>query len=135
MGGLEVKSQKEGWIQATPVEGSILVNSTYVVILCKKERKCSDILLQLNMGDMMEALTGGLFPATRHRVVIPEEETTRRKSRQSFVFFAMADDHTVLKPAVEAVTEKYKNKEPITAKRLLEERLSATFVDYEPTIL
>ena len=46
----------------------------------------------------MEILTNGKFPATRHRVVIPEEEVTRSKPRQSFVLFVNPDDPTVLRP-------------------------------------
>ena len=50
------------------------------------------------MGEMMEVLTNGLYPATRHRVVVPEEELIRKQARQSFVFFVSPDIETWLTP-------------------------------------
>ena len=58
------------WIQADPLPGCLLVN----------------------VGDMLEALSGGRYPATRHRVRVPEQELRRRASRQSIVFFVHPDD-------------------------------------------
>ena len=36
------------------------------------------------------------FPATRHRVVVPEQEFRRRSPRQSIVFFVHPDDQVVV---------------------------------------
>ena len=44
------------------------------------------------MGDLLEAMSGGRYPATRHRVRVPEEEIRRRTRRQSIVFFVHPDD-------------------------------------------
>ena len=44
------------------------------------------------MGDLLEAMSGGRYPATRHRVRVPEQELRRRTSRQSIVFFVHPDD-------------------------------------------
>ena len=55
-------------------------------------------LLQVNLGEEMEIFTNGRFPATRHRVVVPEEEVTRRRHRQSFPFFVHVDDATLVQP-------------------------------------
>ena len=41
----------------------------------------------MNVGELMEIFTNGLFPATRHRVVVPEKEVIRKQPRQSMVFF------------------------------------------------
>lgn len=76
LGGLEVQGTKGQWIRAKPEAGNILVN----------------------MGDMMEVMTNGQFPATVHRVIIPKEEALRAKPRQSFVFFVNPDDETMVKP-------------------------------------
>ena len=42
--------------------------------------------------------TNGAYPATRHRVVIPEEETVRKQPRQSFVLFLQPDAECVARP-------------------------------------
>lgn len=76
MGGLEVKSVHGGWIEAKPKPGCIL----------------------LNIGDMMEIWSSGLFRATRHRVRVPEEETRRRAARQSAVMFVHPDDECEVRP-------------------------------------
>ena len=60
LGGLQVRGVNGEWLDAEPVEGSILVN----------------------VGDLMEVYTNGLFPSTRHRVVVPAEEVVRRRARQ-----------------------------------------------------
>ena len=65
------------------------------------------------MGDMMEILTNGLYPATRHRVVIPEEEIIRKQPRQSFVFFINPEDDVLLRPIVnleKPIPKKYEPK-------------------------
>ncbi len=54
----------------------------------------------MNIGDELEIFTNGLFPATFHRVVVPEEEARRRTHRQSIGFFANTDDDTMLAPVV-----------------------------------
>ena len=53
---------------------------------------------QVNVGDEMEIFTNGLYPATRHRVVVPPEETVRRTHRQSLAFFVHVDDAITLRP-------------------------------------
>ena len=53
---------------------------------------------QVNVGDLLEVFSNGRFPATRHRVVIPEAEIRRKKPRQSFVFFIHPDDVTWVEP-------------------------------------
>jgi isopenicillin N synthase-like dioxygenase len=52
-------------------------------------------LMQVNVADLMEIYTNGVYPATRHRVVVPEEELIRRQPRQSLVFFLQPDAETV----------------------------------------
>jgi len=76
MGGLEVKGVDGRWIDAKPVEGSVLINC----------------------GDMLEIYTSGRLPATMHRVVVPEEEIKRKTTRQSIVFFVHPDDQVLIYP-------------------------------------
>jgi len=71
-----VKSPSGQWISAKPIPGTILVN----------------------IGDLLEMWTGGLFPATRHRMIIPEEEVLKSVPRQSIVFFVHPDNDVVVEP-------------------------------------
>ena len=91
------------WINADPVPGTVLVN----------------------VGDLLEALTGGLFPATRHRVMVPEQERRRSTKRQSIVFFIHPDDAVVCEPLAGA-DSRYP---PVTARQHLENRFAATYED------
>jgi isopenicillin N synthase-like dioxygenase len=74
--GLEVRNGAGEWIDAPPVPGAFVVN----------------------IGDMLEVWTNGVFRATVHRVRKVAEE------RYSFPFFAAADYRTVVEPAARFVT-------------------------------
>ena len=77
LGGLEVRDLDQGWIKARPVKGSILVICSY--ISCQGNCFSHETVSQVNVGDLMEIITNGRIPATRHRVVVPEEEVRERK--------------------------------------------------------
>ncbi len=64
--------------------------------ICRFFKKTIDF--QVNIGDELEILTNGLFPATLHRVVVPQEEVGRGQCRQSIGFFANTDDAVLLEP-------------------------------------
>ncbi|MBV1836818.1 isopenicillin N synthase family oxygenase [Acetobacter estunensis] len=68
--GLEVMNGRGEWIDAPPIEGAFVVN----------------------IGDMLEVMTGGTFVATAHRVRKVAEE------RYSFPFFYACDYHTRIAP-------------------------------------
>ena len=74
--GLEVRNRAGEWIDAPPVPGAFVVN----------------------IGDMLEVWTNGVFRATAHRVRKVAEE------RYAFPFFASADYRTVVEPAARFVT-------------------------------
>lgn len=59
LGGLQIKNQRR-WIDAPPIPGTFVVN----------------------LGDMLERMTGGLYKSTPHRVL-----NTGNKSRLSWPFF------------------------------------------------
>lgn len=68
--GLQVMNAADEWVEAPPIEG------TYIV----------------NIGDLLEGWTNGLFKATQHRVV------NTGKERFSMPLFFAADYHTVVEP-------------------------------------
>lgn len=68
--GLEVVNDLGAWIDAPPVDGAFVVN----------------------IGDMLEVMTAGIFTATAHRVRTVKEE------RYSFPLFYACDYHTQIAP-------------------------------------
>ena len=103
LGGLEVKAVDGQWVLADPVPGTILIN----------------------VGDLLEAMSGGQYPATRHRVVVPEQEFRRKTLRQSIAFFIHPDDEVVCQP-LSGPDPRYP---PVTALRHLLNRFQSTYGD------
>ena len=103
LGGLEVRGPGRAWLPAPPLPGAVL----------------------LNVGDLLEAMSGGSYPATRHRVTVPAAELKRNSLRQSIVFFIHPDDSVVCEP-VAGPDPQYP---PITAIQHLLNRFSATYGD------
>jgi len=103
LGGLEVKDVAGRWVSADPVPGTVLIN----------------------VGDLLEAMSGGRFPATKHRVVVPEQEFRRKTLRQSIAFFVHPDDEVVCQP-LGGPDPRYP---PVTARGHLENRFQATYGD------
>lgn len=75
VGGLEVKPVGADYSPATPIPGTVLVN----------------------LGDLMQRWTADKLVATKHRVLIPEEEVLLKKGRQSIAFFVHPDDDVIIK--------------------------------------
>ncbi|KAK6169473.1 hypothetical protein SNE40_020522 [Patella caerulea] len=100
IGGLEVCNTTGKYIQATPVPGAICVN----------------------IGDLMQRWTADELKATKHRVLIPEDEVKKNKGRQSMAFFIHPDDDCVIK-CLDG-SDKY---QPITALDYLNWRFSLTY--------
>ena len=100
IGGLQVKVPGEGYVPATPIPGTVLVN----------------------IGDLMQRWTSDALLATKHRVLIPDEEFTKKKSRQSVVFFVHPDDDYIIK-CLDG-SEKY---EPISSLDYLNYKFSVTY--------
>jgi len=104
MDGLEVRAVDNSWIKATPRKGTVLVN----------------------VGDLLEIYSNGLFPATLHRVVIPEEEVLRKKARQSIVFFLHPESDSIVQPLINLENKNTKY-EPISAIDHVNKRFAATY--------
>lgn len=98
-----MKDVEGNWISADPIPGTILVN----------------------VGDLLECLSGGKYPATRHRVTIPEQEFRRRNLRQSLPFFVHPDDSVVCEP----LAGPHPRYPAVTARQHLENRFRATYGD------
>ena len=75
-GGLEVLNRSGDWVPAPAVPGAVL----------------------LIVGDTLEIWTGGELRATKHRVLVPEEERLRRSDRLSLVFFCAPRYDVLVEP-------------------------------------
>ncbi|XP_069138899.1 uncharacterized protein [Argopecten irradians] len=100
VGGLEVRNLHGEYIPASPIPGTVLIN----------------------IGDLMQRWTADRLIATKHRVLIPEEELRRQKSRQSVAFFIQPDDEVMIECLDKS--DKYR---PISSYDYLLERFAATY--------
>ncbi|XP_046543318.1 proline hydroxylase buaE-like [Haliotis rubra] len=100
IGGLEVMNTDGVYVPAQPIPGAILVN----------------------IGDLMQRWTADQLKATKHRVLIPEEEVKKRQSRQSMPFFVDPNYDTMIK-CLDG-SDKY---EPISCEDYLNYRFSLTY--------
>lgn len=76
VGGLQIMTRDEDWIEAEPPEGALIVN----------------------IGDVMEHWTGGQFKSTPHRVI-----NRSGKQRYTFPYFAMPRYDTIIEPVVSPI--------------------------------
>ncbi|CAL8110990.1 unnamed protein product [Orchesella dallaii] len=114
VGGLEVNDVNGKWIPATPISNTILVNT----------------------GDLLQFWTNGYYPATLHRVVIPEKEIGRKMGRYSFAYFFAPDDNTPIFPLrsnfipisdTGRAAEEESERQPITAYQHIMERVKSAY--------
>ena len=105
MDGLEVRAVDNSWIKATPRPGTILVN----------------------VGDLLEFYSNGLFPATLHRVVIPPDEFLRQRARQSIVFFLHPNMDVLVQPIIREGERQEAKYQPITALDHVNKRFAETY--------
>ncbi|RFA24468.1 2OG-Fe(II) oxygenase [Alkalilimnicola ehrlichii] len=104
VGGLEVRTRDGRWVQATPIPGTVVINT----------------------GDLMQRWTNHVFCSTPHRVAVPKEHLT--KDRYSIAFFCHPNDEAEIR-CIESCSDA-KNPPrypPITAGQYLMERLNATY--------
>ena len=91
----------------------------------KGEWKAVDVpegALVINVGDMLERLTNGRLPSTKHRVVNPSGEAARR-SRYSMPFFLHFRPDFLIEPLESCVVAGDSPPPPITAHDFLQQRL------------
>nr|XP_006822255.1 PREDICTED: UPF0676 protein C1494.01-like [Saccoglossus kowalevskii] len=100
VGGLQVMSSSGEFVDATPIEGTIIVN----------------------IGDLMQRWTSDKLVSTRHRVLVPSSVDKKRKTRQSIAFFANPNCKHLITP-VDAC-DKYP---PITVADFLKMKLDSTY--------
>ena len=98
--GLEVKHSSGAWIPINPPDGAIVVN----------------------IGDMLDRMTGGILPSTTHRVVNPSPERARFP-RYSTPFFLHFAPNVLIDPLEQCLAEGGKPAEPILAQDYLMQRL------------
>lgn len=104
VGGLEVRTRDGRWVRATPIPGTVVINT----------------------GDLMQRWTNHVFCSTPHRVTMPPESTQR--NRYSIAFFchpnASAEIRCIDSCTDDANPPRYP---PILAWDHLMERLNATY--------
>ncbi|KAG6019052.1 hypothetical protein E4U41_003430 [Claviceps citrina] len=105
-GGLQVRSPTGEFVDATPVEGTIVVNA----------------------GDLMARWSNDTIKSTVHRVVEPPSQDDEHPDRYSIAYFCNANKNSLIEtlPGTYA-TEQDKKYEPINGWDYLIKRLEATY--------
>ncbi|KAL4222167.1 hypothetical protein ACF0H5_018207 [Mactra antiquata] len=99
IGGLEVNINGVGYVPATPIPDTIVVN----------------------IGSLMQRWTSDHLIATAHRVLIPEAELKLRQPRQSVAFFIQPNNETMI-TCLDG-SDKYT---PMTSRQYLDMRINET---------
>ena len=74
IGGLQVESPDGEFIDAVPVEDTVLIN----------------------IGDLLESWSRNKLKSTKHRVVNPKDPEKRKQVRRSTAYFVQPDDHVLV---------------------------------------
>ncbi|ORY07607.1 Clavaminate synthase-like protein [Basidiobolus meristosporus CBS 931.73] len=93
---------------------------------------CLEDAIIVNIGDLMQFWTNGLFKSTKHRVVFHPEQ--KQSSRYSIAFFCHPNDSVSLDPISSPLIVNIHEKPQINAAMHLEQRLQATYGNYEKAI-
>ncbi|WP_432284937.1 2-oxoglutarate and iron-dependent oxygenase domain-containing protein [Aminobacter sp. BA135] len=78
VGGLQVMNRDGDWVQGTPIQGTFIIN----------------------VGDLLQRLTNGVYLANLHRVV-----NSSGRERYSIPFFIDADFDAIIEPLASCVTD------------------------------
>ncbi|CAG0880738.1 unnamed protein product [Darwinula stevensoni] len=108
VGGLEVQTKAGEWVEARPVPEAILIN----------------------VGDLLELWTAGLYRATPHRVILgqrrKEDSERGKRFRQSIAFFFHPDNDVTVEPVVTAANSS-RQWIPLNAWEHLKSRFTSTY--------
>ncbi|KAK2169552.1 hypothetical protein LSH36_9g16040 [Paralvinella palmiformis] len=99
-GGLQVISRNGDWIDAKPIPGAVIIN----------------------IGELLQRWTTDQLVATKHRVVIPEEELKKKTTRRSLAYFVHPDDDVIIK-----CLDGSKKYDPVSAYDYLASKFSQTY--------
>ncbi|KAK9692501.1 hypothetical protein K7432_014309 [Basidiobolus ranarum] len=86
---------------------------------------CLEDCIIINIGDLMQFWSNGLFKSTKHRVVFHPQQ--KQSSRYSIAFFCHPNDSVSLNPISSPFITNNKEKPLINAGEYLEQRLRATY--------
>ncbi|XP_076802039.1 uncharacterized protein LOC143446332 isoform X2 [Clavelina lepadiformis] len=79
VGGLQVQNLQGEYVNATPIDDTVLIN----------------------IGDLFELWTQSKLKSTKHRVLIPEDELRRGIPRRSLAYFVHPDDEVLIDSQIE----------------------------------
>ena len=109
VGDLKVQTASGEYIEAAPIEGTVLVN----------------------IGDSLQFMTGGKLKSTRHKVDLPTDPIKSKTARQSVAYFVHANDNVAINQRLAFVGGKKviedDNWKPITMADYLVQKLNATY--------
>lgn len=98
--GLQVRHRSGEWLDINPPPGALVIN----------------------VGDMLDRLTGGILPSTTHRVLNPVPERARFPRYSTPFFLHFAPDVRIA-PLQSCLAEGGRDRDPISAQDFLMERL------------
>ena len=74
IGGLQIESPDGEFVDAIPIEGTVLIN----------------------IGDLLESWSRNKLKSTKHRVVNPKDPEKQKQVRRSMAYFVHPDDHVLV---------------------------------------
>jgi len=109
IGGLQIEAKNGDFIDAVPIEGTVLIN----------------------IGDMLQSWSRNRLKSTKHRVINTKDPEKQKLTRRSIAYFVLPDNHVLvdeeLKFKGEAVEEIEKTKKSaMTAEEYLYIKMSET---------
>ena len=107
-GGLQVMNTSDEYVDAEPVEDSVIVN----------------------IGDCLQFQTKGILKSTKHRVLIPDDVDKQKIVRRSLAFFVQHDDDVVVNRPLRYGEEDQKMEnveDPVTSLQWLQRRYAVTY--------
>ena len=109
VGGLQVQTASGEYMEAAPIEGTMLVN----------------------IGDALQFWTGGKLKSTKHKVDLPPNPTGCKSVRRSIAYFVLPNNDVRIDSPLSCVSddENHKNisSKPLTFLKYLEGKLNNSF--------